>query len=66
MAHPTTTAPARRQSGQLLLRQILMMPDHQAVSQGTGEKPKMQKVWAVARLEVNASLYSLGSLMDTY
>lgn len=31
-----------------LVRQIPMMADHQAVSQGWQKKPKMQKVWAAA------------------
>lgn len=33
---------------ELLVRQLPMMPDHQAVSQGWQKKPKMQKVWAAA------------------
>lgn len=33
---------------ELLVTQIPMMPDHQAVSQGWQKKPKMQKVWAAA------------------
>lgn len=33
---------------ELLVRQIPMMPDHQAVSQGWQKKPKMQRVWAAA------------------
>lgn len=33
---------------ELSVRQIPMMPDHQAVSQGWQKKPKMQKVRAAA------------------
>lgn len=56
-SHSPIASAEERVGNQLLVTQIPMMPDHQAVSQGWQKKPKMQNIQA-AGPGVKASLYS--------